>query len=96
MLGIASTLVVVAGRRASGDLFGATTVADDVGSLQALDTLGRTTLRELQQIAVRPAGTEYELESLATANLVGDAKQDLVVALADFSVANCRLWPKRR
>jgi len=88
LLGVASTIVVVAGRRPNGDVFGATTVAADVGSLQALDTRNRATLRELQQIAVRPAGTEYELESLATANLVGDANQDLVVALADFSVAN--------
>lgn len=88
LLGVASTLVVVAGRRPNGDFFGATTLADDAGSLQALASRDRSSLRELAQIAIRPAGTEYELESLATANLVGDANQDLVVALGDFSVAN--------
>jgi len=88
VLGVASTLFVVAGRRPNGDFFGATTLADDVGSLQALATRNRTTLRELRQIAVRPDGTEYELESLATANLVGNASRDLVVALADLGVAN--------
>ena len=88
VLGVASTVVVVAGRRPNGDFFGATTIADDVGSLQALATQNRSSLRELAQIALRPAGSEYKLESLATANLIGDANQDLVVALADFSVAN--------
>jgi len=88
LLGVASTLVVVAGRRPNGDFFGATTLADEAGSLQPLASRDRSALRELAQIAIRPAGTEYELESLATANLVGDANQDLVVALADFSVAN--------
>ncbi len=88
LLGVASTLVVVAGRRPNGDFFGATTLADEAGSLQALASRDRSALLELAQIAIRPAGTEYELESLATANLVGDANQDLVVALADFSVAN--------
>ena len=86
VLGIASTSAVIVGRRAGGNYVGAT--VSENGILQVLASQNRTSAVDVKQIVARPQGSSYDLESLVAADVNADGTLDLVVALADFSVAN--------
>lgn len=85
-LGIASTSAVIAGRRAGGNYFGAAVTEN--GIVHVLASRGRTSIVDVKEIVARPPSSSYDLESLVAADLNADGIRDLVVALADFSVAN--------
>lgn len=86
VLGIASTSAAIVARRAGGN-YVAVTVSEN-GVLDVLASEGRTSAGALAQIVARPQGSAYDLESLVAADLNADGVRDLIVALADFSVAN--------
>ncbi|MBY0274939.1 VCBS repeat-containing protein [Candidatus Binatia bacterium] len=86
VLGIASTSAAIVARRAGGN-YVAVTVSEN-GFLDVLASEGRTSAGTIAQIVARPQGSAYDLESLVAADLNADGIRDLIVALADFSVAN--------